>query len=109
MQVLYGTGGISMIYLELLWSFMQVGLFSIGGGYAAIPLIQHQACRSQFLPRPRLVRGLGKREFQTLKRLYFLVVPACSPLAESGLQQKMEPLIKSANFVGGKDNITALY
>ena len=32
-----------MIYLELLWSFMQVGLFSIGGGYAAIPLIQHQA------------------------------------------------------------------
>lgn len=43
MQVLYGTGGISMIYLELLWSFMQVGLFSIGGGYAAIPLIQHQA------------------------------------------------------------------
>lgn len=28
---------------------------------------------------------------------------------ESGLQQKMEPLIKSANFVGEKDNITALY
>ena len=32
-----------MIYLELLWSFMQIGLFSIGGGYAAMPLIQHQA------------------------------------------------------------------
>ena len=31
-----------MIYLELLWSFFQVGLFSIGGGYAAMPLIQHQ-------------------------------------------------------------------
>ena len=31
-----------MIYLELLWSFFQIGLFSIGGGYAAIPLIQHQ-------------------------------------------------------------------
>ena len=31
-----------MIYLELLWSFMQIGLFSIGGGYAAMPLIQHQ-------------------------------------------------------------------
>ena len=31
-----------MIYLELLWSFIQIGLFSIGGGYAAMPLIQQQ-------------------------------------------------------------------
>lgn len=31
-----------MIYFELLWSFFQIGLFSIGGGYAAMPLIQHQ-------------------------------------------------------------------
>ena len=31
-----------MIYLELFWSFFQIGLFSIGGGYAAMPLIQHQ-------------------------------------------------------------------
>lgn len=31
-----------MIYLELFWSFFQVGLFSFGGGYAALPLIQDQ-------------------------------------------------------------------
>lgn len=31
-----------MIYLELFWSYLQIGLFSIGGGYAAMPLIQHQ-------------------------------------------------------------------
>ena len=31
-----------MIYLELLLSFIQVGMFSIGGGYAAMPLIQAQ-------------------------------------------------------------------
>ncbi len=31
-----------MIYLQLFWSFIQVGLFSIGGGYAAMPLIQSQ-------------------------------------------------------------------
>ena len=31
-----------MIYLELFWSFFQVGLFSIGGGYATMPLIQNQ-------------------------------------------------------------------
>ncbi|NLT13509.1 MAG: chromate transporter [Clostridiales bacterium] len=31
-----------MIYLKLFWAFIQVGLFSIGGGYAALPLIQSQ-------------------------------------------------------------------
>lgn len=30
------------VYLELFWSFFQIGLLSIGGGYAAIPLIQNQ-------------------------------------------------------------------
>ena len=35
-------GGRGMIYLELFWSFFQIGLFSIGGGYAAMPLIQDQ-------------------------------------------------------------------
>ncbi len=32
-----------MIYLELFWSFLQIGAFSFGGGYAALKLIQHQA------------------------------------------------------------------
>lgn len=31
-----------MIYLQLFLSFLQVGLFSVGGGYAAMPLIQSQ-------------------------------------------------------------------
>ena len=31
-----------MIYLQLFWSFFQVGLFSFGGGLAALPLIQNQ-------------------------------------------------------------------
>ncbi|MBQ1257819.1 MAG: chromate transporter [Clostridia bacterium] len=31
-----------MICLELFWSFFKIGLFSIGGGYAAMPLIQSQ-------------------------------------------------------------------
>ncbi|MCI9541977.1 MAG: chromate transporter [Lachnospiraceae bacterium] len=30
------------ILLKLFFSFIQVGLFSVGGGYAAIPLIQNQ-------------------------------------------------------------------
>ncbi|MBE5959766.1 MAG: chromate transporter [Lachnospiraceae bacterium] len=31
-----------MIYLHLFLSFLQIGLFSFGGGYAALPLIQEQ-------------------------------------------------------------------
>ena len=31
-----------MIYLQLLWSFVQIGIFSFGGGYAVLPLIQQQ-------------------------------------------------------------------
>lgn len=31
-----------MILAELFWSFFQIGCFSIGGGYAAMPLIQQQ-------------------------------------------------------------------
>lgn len=31
-----------MTYLQLFLSFFQIGAFSFGGGYAAMPLIQHQ-------------------------------------------------------------------
>ena len=31
-----------MILLQLFYSFLQIGLFSVGGGYAAIPLIRNQ-------------------------------------------------------------------
>ena len=31
-----------MILLKLFWSFFQIGMFSIGGGMAAMPLIQNQ-------------------------------------------------------------------
>lgn len=35
----------SMIYIKLFLSFLQVGMFSVGGGYAAMPLIQNQVWR----------------------------------------------------------------
>ena len=31
-----------ILLLKLFFAFIQVGLFSVGGGYAAIPLIQAQ-------------------------------------------------------------------
>jgi chromate transporter len=36
-----------MILLTLFWSFFQIGLFGIGGGYAALPLIQNQVVELQ--------------------------------------------------------------
>ena len=33
---------LDMVYLELFWSFFQIDLFSVGGGYAAMPIIEHQ-------------------------------------------------------------------
>lgn len=36
-----------MILLTLFWCFFQIGLFSIGGGYAALPLIQNQVVELQ--------------------------------------------------------------
>jgi len=35
-----------MLYLNLCWAFFQIGLFSIGGGYAALPLIQAQVVQT---------------------------------------------------------------
>lgn len=37
------------LLLQLFFSFIQVGLFSIGGGYAAIPLIQNQIVSTHHL------------------------------------------------------------
>ena len=39
-----------MLLLKLFFSFIQVGLFSVGGGYAAIPLIQEQIVNIHHLP-----------------------------------------------------------
>ena len=38
-----------MIYLQLWWSFVKVGLFSFGGGYAALPLIQQEVYTHHWL------------------------------------------------------------
>jgi chromate transporter len=36
-----------MIYLQLLWSFIQIGLYSFGGGYAALPFIQQEVVHNR--------------------------------------------------------------
>jgi chromate transporter len=36
-----------MIYLELLWIFIQIGAFSFGGGYAVLPMIEKYVVQQQ--------------------------------------------------------------
>lgn len=36
-----------MIYLKLFYSFFKIGLFTIGGGYASLPLIENEVVSSQ--------------------------------------------------------------
>jgi chromate transporter len=36
-----------MIYLELFWTFIQIGAFSFGGGYAVLPMIQKYVVEQQ--------------------------------------------------------------
>lgn len=67
-----------MIYLQLLWSFIQVGLFSIGGGYAAIPIIQS-----------KVVLGYGWLTMKEFTDLITIAEMTPGPIA-----------INSATFVG---------
>ena len=39
-----------MIILELVWSFFKIGLFSFGGGYAMIPMMQREIAFHGWLP-----------------------------------------------------------
>ena len=38
-----------MIYWQLFLAFLQIGMFSFGGGYAALPLIQEQVMKNGWL------------------------------------------------------------
>ncbi|MBO5726467.1 MAG: chromate transporter, partial [Clostridia bacterium] len=44
-----------MIYLELFLTFFCIGLFTFGGGYAMLPLIQQEVARQGWLTDAQLV------------------------------------------------------
>ena len=67
-----------MIYLELFFCFLQIGLFSFGGGYAAVPLIQS-----------RVVEGYHWLEMSEFADLITIAEMTPGPIA-----------INSATFVG---------
>ncbi len=67
-----------MIYLKLFFCFLQIGLFSFGGGYAAVPLIQS-----------RVVEGYHWLEMSEFADLITIAEMTPGPIA-----------INSATFVG---------
>ena len=87
-----------MIYWQLFLSFLQIGMFSFGGGYAALPLIQEQVVTqhgwlsrseftdlitiSQMTPGPIAVNsatfvGIRLAGFLGARRRHWLYLPSC--------------------------------
>ena len=44
-----------MIFLELFWTFLKIGAFTFGGGYAMLPLIQSEVARHSWMTNAQLV------------------------------------------------------
>ena len=51
-----------MIYLELFWTFLQVGAFSFGGGYGMISLIREKALLHGWLTEEELLNMMAVAE-----------------------------------------------
>lgn len=51
-----------MIYLNLFWVFFKIGLFTIGGGYAMIPLINAEVNANNWLEREMLINFIAISE-----------------------------------------------
>ncbi len=51
-----------MIFLELFWSFFKIGLFTIGGGYAMIPLIQQTVLDNGWITPNAFIDFIGVAE-----------------------------------------------
>ena len=51
-----------MIFLELFWSFFKIGLFTFGGGYAMLPMIQSEMERHGWIQAEELVNFIAVSE-----------------------------------------------
>ena len=51
-----------MIYLELLWTFFKIGLFTFGGGYAMLPLIQSETLDKGWMTIEQLIDFIAVSE-----------------------------------------------
>ncbi|MEG1480460.1 MAG: chromate transporter, partial [Kiritimatiellia bacterium] len=52
-----------MIYWTLFWTFFKIGLFTLGGGYAMIPLIQREVIEHYaWMTRDQFIEFVGIAE-----------------------------------------------
>ena len=51
-----------MIYLELFWTFLTIGAFTFGGGYAMLPLIQSEVERRGWIDPESLINFVAVSE-----------------------------------------------
>ena len=51
-----------MIYLDLFWTFFKIGLFTFGGGYAMLPLIQAEVAAHGWLSTESLLNFVAVSE-----------------------------------------------
>ena len=51
-----------MIFLELFWTFFKIGLFTFGGGYAMLPLIQAEVQAHKWIANADLVNFVAVSE-----------------------------------------------
>lgn len=51
-----------MIFLQLFWEYFKVGLFTIGGGYAMLPMVKQIVLRHGWLTEQELINFVGVAE-----------------------------------------------
>ena len=70
--------------MELFWSFFKIGLFTFGGGYAMIPIIQNEVIRRRgwieerdFLDLLTLAQSAPGPIYVGIRRIQALRIPRC--------------------------------
>lgn len=51
-----------MTYLILFWEYFKIGLFTIGGGYAMLPMVKQAVIRNAWLTEQELISFIGVAE-----------------------------------------------
>ena len=51
-----------MIYLQLFWTFFKIGAFTIGGGYAMLPLMQEQVLAHEWMSASQIIDFIAVSE-----------------------------------------------
>jgi chromate transporter len=51
-----------MIYLELFWTFLQIGAFTFGGGYAMLPMMEEQVLLHGWMGKEELLNFIAVAE-----------------------------------------------